>query len=360
MIAVLTVLLCGAADTELVSQDFVDEIRAFGGEPWFYQSGDIVYNNVAHADWDHNSSLSVQQADMCVFVLIQEIGHITWDVELKTALRQGKPFLLLCLESTYHRYLQLSRSEVDHTTLVQSDQELVDILHQLDATLNLTAVPFARPYFRDVLRTQMSNLFSESLHLVQQRNQRDNVLASLRPGQNLSEYEQFILLQIALDETEFVRVRKLALRSLLPNRIPEDDLRELVASPSQAIARLAIEHCDEFFPLDGDVSDFLDFCVATVNDSDDVGLARRLISKILSVSLTDGIRALRNLDMTEIGARRRLAIVLESYEDEIRQSGLQDEAADLMAKCLVKASEDGWIARGRAFLERLRAPGQDT
>lgn len=349
----LTVLLCGAGDTEVLAQDFADEVRAFGGEPWFYQSGDILYSNTAHADWRQNSSLSVQQADMCVFVLVREIGQITWDVELTTALRHGKPFLLLCLEDTYHRYLELSRQATDRSALSPDDRTLYDLLHRLAATLNLTAVPFARSYFRDVLRVQMSNLFADSLRLTQQRNQRDNVLASLRPSQTLNEYEQLVLGEIALDETEFVRVRKLAIHALLPVGVAEEELRELVGSATQGVARLAIEHLDELLQPDADVPDFLSYCVATVNDSDDVGLARRLIGKILDISLSNGIHALAKLDLTEIGVRRRLAGVLEAHEDAIRQAGLQLETADLLAHCLVKVSDDGWLVRGRAFLERL-------
>lgn len=346
----LAVLLCGAADTEAFAQGFADEVRAFGGEPWFYQSGDILYSNTAHADWRQNSSLSVQQADMCVFVLVHDVGQITWDVELNTALRHGKPFLLLCLEETYHRYLELTRSGVDSGSLGADDHALLGLLQRLDATLNLTAVPFARRYFRDALRVQMSNLFADSLHLVQQRNQRDNMLAGLRPGQTPSEYEQHVLIEIALDETEFVRVRKYAIGALIPVGVAGDELRELVGSPSQGVARLTIEHLDELVQPETDLCDFLAFCVATVNDSDDVGLARRLIAKILSISLPEGIHALKKVDLAEIGARRRLAGVLEAREDDIRCAGLQSEAADLLTRCLVKTSDDGWIARGRAFL----------
>lgn len=351
----LTVLLCGAADTEELAQDFAGEVRAFGGEPWFYQSGDILYSNTAHADWKQNSSLSVQQADLCIFVLVRDIGRITWDVELNTALRHGKPFLLLCLEETHHRYLELARSGADRGHQSAEDVALVDLLHRLDATLNLTAVPFARLYFRDVLRAQMSNLFADSLHLVQQRNQRDNVLASLRPNQTPTEYEQHVLVEIALDESEFDQVRKRAVRALLPCGVAEDDLRELVGSHCQAVARLTIEHLDELVQPGTDMPDFLAYCVATVNDSDDVGLARRLIVKMLTISLADGLQALEKIDLTEIGARRRLAGVLEAYEDDICNAGLQPQAVALLARCLVKSSEDGWIARGRAFLDRLRA-----
>ena len=189
--------------------------------------------------------------------------------------------------------------------------------------------------------------------LLQQRNQRDNVLADLRPDKTPSEYEQRVLTEIALDETEFVQVRKRAILALAAVGVAEGELRELVNSPSQAVARLVIGHLDELLQEGTDLSEFLSFCVMTVNDSDDVGLVRRLIVKILVISLPEGLRALGGIDLTEIGARRRLAMVLGERESDIRLAGLQQEAVDLLARCLAKASEDGWIARGRALLERL-------
>jgi hypothetical protein len=138
-----------------------------------------------------------------------------------------------------------------------------------------------------------------------------------------------------------------------------DDLCELVSSTSQAVARLAIECLDLLLQPSADLPDFLAFCVATVNDSDDVGLARRLITKILAISLPEGLQALGKIDLMEIGARRRLAGVLGAYEDNIQQSGLQAPAADLLARCLVKTTEDGWIIRGRELLTRLKAPDND-
>lgn len=353
----LAVLLCGAADTSDLAHEFADLVREFGGEPWFYQSGNIFYSNTAHADWNQNSSLSVQQADMCVFVLVREIGRTTWDVELRTALSHGKPFLLLCLDDTYHRYLELSRSGVDRAALPADDLELVDLLHYLGAKLNLTAVPFTRPYFPDVLRGQMSNLVADALHLMQQRNRRDSILHTLRPGQAPNEFEQSVLTEIALDETEFVRTRKHAVLALLGVGVAEDTARELVGSASQGIARLAIEHLDELIAPGTNTADLLDHCIAVANDSDDIGLSRRLIGKILDVSLQEGLSALQRLDLAEIGSRRRLAAVLEAREDDIHTAGLEILAASLLDRCLTKTADAGWIARCRALLDRLRHEG---
>ena len=351
----LTVMLCGAADTAMFSTDFADEVRQFGGEPWFYQSGNITYRNAAHADWKLNSALSIQEADLCVFVLVRDYGRLTWDLELRAALDHGTPFLLLCLDKTHHRYLELTRLGVDRSALPASDLELLDLLHHLDATLNLTAVPFAAEYFRDILRAQLSNLFAHALRLMQQRNQRANVLHTLRPDQVPNEFEQRVLTEIAVDETEPSLVRKRAIRGLFPTGVNDADLRELIASSSQGVARLTIESLAELLRPDTDLDALLSFCVATVNDSDDVGLARRLVGQILDLDITEALAALDKLDLTEIGSRRRLAVALEAHEDLIRLAGAQVKAAGLLSRCLVKSTDEGWIARGKALLERLAA-----
>lgn len=109
----LSVMLCGESDTSLISQSFKDEILAFGGDPWHYQSGRIKYSNSAHSDWAINYQASVRSADLCVFVLIQNIGEITWTSELNESLVSGKPFLVFCLRETFNKYLLLNRSVND-------------------------------------------------------------------------------------------------------------------------------------------------------------------------------------------------------------------------------------------------------
>lgn len=349
----INVLLCGASDTSLVAQAFKDEIMGFGGDPWHYQSGRITYSNSAQSNWTVNSQLSVRNADLCVFVLIKDVGEITWNTELNEALMTGKPFLLFCLKETFQKYLELNRSVKDLTAISDIDKNLILLLRDLDSNRKLTAVPFEIPYFRDELRRHMSILFADSLKLVEIKNQRNNVWRSLKAGVSPTEAEIKILKEIAIDETEDKVFRKRAINSLSLVGIDSDSILELLSSTEQGVKRLCVEHLGELMRQQPIPKDFLLSCVNIANESDDVGISRRLISAILQIDLITGLLSLVNLDLTEIGARRRLATVLEEHESEINQHGLYDVAITLANRCLNKTSDDGWIKRCKELLDRL-------
>jgi hypothetical protein len=97
----LEIMLCGASDTDRVRNEFVQVIEGFGASPLHYLSGDILHINSATATWDRNSTTTVRSADLCVFVIVERYGEITWTRELREALDIGKPFVVLCLADTY-------------------------------------------------------------------------------------------------------------------------------------------------------------------------------------------------------------------------------------------------------------------
>ncbi len=152
--AMIRVMLCGAADTRQVQDEFVRTVADFGGVPWHFVNGTMNYINSASSDWEENSRATVQEADVCVFVIVEEIGHITWGTEVTAALLAGKPFLVLCQQSTYERYLVLNaefRPPASLDSLEEGTRNLVTTLREIEQDRRLTAVPSvtgssARPY----------------------------------------------------------------------------------------------------------------------------------------------------------------------------------------------------------------------
>lgn len=69
------------------------------------------------------------------------------------------------------------------------------------------------------------------------------------------------------------------------------------------------------------------------NESDEVGVARRLIPTILNIDLCLGLKTLTKLDFSDLGARRRLVFALEKHKDETIHHGLQQAAINLIDCC---------------------------
>lgn len=64
--------------------------------------------------------------------------------------------------------------------------------------------------------------------------------------------------------------------------------------------------------------------------------------------------AFADLDLTEVGTRRRVAQEIENHEGQIRSGPVRPHALALLARCLTSA-EAGWLGRCRALVERLSA-----
>src|SRR5436309_1205281 len=128
----LQIMLCGAADTEDVRDQFVDVVAGLGAQPLHYLSGDVWYTNSPTASWNVNSTQTVLEADVCVFVVIRRYGEITWSTELEAALEAGKPFIVLCLDKTYQRYLTLLHHVTDLSAISDpAERHLVEVLRDM-------------------------------------------------------------------------------------------------------------------------------------------------------------------------------------------------------------------------------------
>ncbi|SHN46259.1 TIR domain-containing protein [Cryptosporangium aurantiacum] len=157
-------MLCGASDTENVQDDFAEVVEGFGGEAWHYLSGRIQYLNDANASWERNSITSVQEADVCVFVLIDRYGVVTWEKELHAALESGRPFLVFCFAKTYQDYRTLSSKVSDLAVLDENGQRLVRLLRDLESDeRQLTVVQFRYNDFAKKLRSHFGTLIERLL-----------------------------------------------------------------------------------------------------------------------------------------------------------------------------------------------------
>ncbi|MEH0934787.1 hypothetical protein [Micromonospora psammae] len=352
----LRIMLCGAHDTERYREDFVEVASGFDAEVWHYLSGDILHINHAQASWVTNSRDTVRNAHVCVFVIVESFGSITWQTELREALAVGKPILVLCLDKTYQAYKTLTRDVALSAVTDPDRRKLIEIIHEVGSERQLTIVPFSYGKFTEKLKSQLSRLFEQALGQMEVRNRRAAVARILSEASRLSRSELLLSAEIAVDEFENKISRKQAIRALAAHRAADEEtILTLLSSMEQGVQRLTVELLPQLYAERMADPEFFAHCIAVANRSADVGVARRLIPALLDIDLPTAVRAMATLQLVESGARRRLAETLETYEPHLVDPEVVQGVCALLDRCLTSESEADWKARCRAFHERLTA-----
>ncbi|QKV73962.1 hypothetical protein [Amycolatopsis sp. Hca4] len=350
----LDIMLCGASDIDQVRREFDEVVQAFGGQSWHYISGQISHDNSLTSSWVNNSRATVLNMDICVFVVVERVGDITWQTEFREALGAGKAIRIFCREDTYREYLTLRRLVSDPNAISPERRKLVDTISELEFDRYQTIVPYQPGFFRDVLRMQLAMLFSDALHATESRAQHSAVEALLSEPGRLSSAELSSVAEIATDEFASKTARKRAILALAARQAADDDLvRQLTQSPEQGVQRVSIENIARLYRTRPAEAEMFDHLVSVANESGDTGLARRLIPAMLGIDFPLAVGALASLELTDIGARRRLAQELENREQLIEHRRVRLDVVSLLRRCLDASQEADWKARCRAFADRL-------
>ena len=270
----LQLMLCGAHDVRDVEKGFLKVAKDFGASPLFYQHGTIRHVNSLTSNWPDNSRATVRRADICIFVILNSYGDITWSHELEEALELGKPFIVLALESAWVKYKSLLHTFPDSSVIPSTDdQRMVDLLRLLTFDYNIAVIPFSYDSFSERLQTGLSSLFEEAVRLVEIRSQRSTLLARLGKNEPLTALSTVKLIELAKDELETDKLaRKTALSRLAAERTRDRNLVDAVCrSHEQGVQRLAFSLLADLLPLPLD-SDLLGEVARVAGDSDDVGV----------------------------------------------------------------------------------------
>lgn len=344
----LQLMLCGAHDVGELSTAFSEVARDFGAEPWFYREGSILHVNSRTSRWTANSRASVAKADVCVFVMLERYGDITWNDELDEALALGKPFLVLALESAWNRYATLHHSLLDPSVLTSDDdRRMTELLGKLESDYQLTLVPFTYANFKEKLRRQLSNLFQIGVDLVQLRTQRTALVEVLGGTGELSRSQVDQAIALATDEFETEKSeRKAALRRLAADSVRDRDLvLDACRSQEQGVQRLAFELLAQLCPLPPDdelVRDLTQIAAA----SDDVGIARRLTTTIAQMAPFVLDTVLESMGSAEVGVRRRAYEAVEERWEDVLSSWGPLRMRQFLDRCEAReASQQSWTAR---------------
>src|SRR6478609_2542199 len=351
----MEIMLCGARDVDHVSSDFAEVVHDFAAEPWFYGKGRIYHINSATAKWDENSRATVSRADVCVFVVLERYGDITWNHELRTALDLGKPFVFLALQSSWTRYMNLFHSVNDHSQIAsEDDRNLVGLLRMISSDYQITVGQFDYGSFKETLRRALSDLFRQGAALIQTRNRRSNTMELIGGTARLDRHQVDDLIDLVMDEGEENKnQRKSALRRLAAAGVRNEELvRSGCRSYEQGIQRLTFDLLPELLP-DPEDEDLLRELATIAGTSDDVGLSRRLLLAVARVRPTLLDTLLEATGRTEEGLRRRaFEGVEENWDEVVNQWGPERTA------CFLNACE-GRAAAGPRWIERLRQKRAD-
>jgi len=352
----LQIMLCGAHDVVELSTEFSDVVQNFGAEPWFYQQGKIHHINSRTSRWTENSRATVSKVDVCVFVMLDRYGHITWTHELDEALDLGKPFVILALESAWMRYNTLHHSLTDPGALrSEEDQQMVELLRMISSDYQFTVTPFTYPTFKEKLRGELAGLFQAGVELVQARNQRAVLLEALTGSEPLSRRQVEQLIALAADEYEANKLaRKSALRRLAAAGIRDDEmLLEVCQSSEQGVQRLGFDLVPDLLSLPPN-EDVVRELAQIASGTDDVGIPRRLVMALgrLESTLIDVL--LEAIGSFEEGLRRRAFEVVEQDWDMVLSAWGAERMCMFLNACEAKnPSRSRWVDRLRDRRDNL-------
>lgn len=352
----LQIMLCGAHDTGELTDAFTQVAQDFGADPWFYQLGRVHHINSRTSRWSENSRATVRKADICVFVILDRYGDITWTHELQEALDLGKPFAVLALESAWVRYTHLLHNIADSDAIIsKDDRQMVELLRMISSDYQLTVTPFTYTTFKEKVRSELSGLMLAGLRLLETRNRRSTLMEALIGDTTLSREQINQLVLLAVDEYEANKLeRKTALRRLASEGFRDNEfVVDVSRSAEQGVQRLAFDLLPHLLVLPPN-EDVLRELAQVAGRSDDVGIARRYIGSIIEIDATMLDVVLEATGSVEEGVRRRAFEGVEENWDHVLSTWGSQRMLEFLRMCEAKTSRRvSWIERLRTMKDDL-------
>lgn len=354
-VRMLEIMLCGAHDVGDLAQMFSEVASDFGATPWWYNDGRIYHTNSRTSSWEENSRATVKRVDVCVFVILNRYGDITWNTELEQALESGKPFVVLALDSAWNRYATLLRTITDPASIrSEDDQKMIDVLRSM-GEYNFTPVTFSLGAFKEKLRFALSMQFEHGINLLQTHNQRKALLQSLTKKDKLSQRQIDQLISLASDDYhENKYERKTAIRRLAADEVRNGDfVLEVCKSFEQGVQRLAFDLLPSLVPLPIEDSALRELAQIAAG-IDDVGVARRLTLAVAKLQPSKLDILLEGMGSLEEGIRRRAYEGVDRHYAQVLGEWGSARMKRFLELCEAKSTVTiSWLERLRRQLKDL-------
>ena len=160
----LKFMFCGAYDTKEYSKAFNEVAQGFGAEVYDFKQYKIKYMNNSKASFEDNSRSTVHASSLCIFVINEKHGQITWDVEYEEAFKNNIPVIILCNKKTYVAFHAATPAK-------KKINKVFSLIEKLESR-QMTIISFDSAYFINILRNNVSQYLSRLLEISQKKNER--------------------------------------------------------------------------------------------------------------------------------------------------------------------------------------------
>ena len=344
----MDIMMCGTSKAADNYDKFKKTVAGFGATPHFFTMGNIRHAPRLNSDAGKVSEFAVAHSDICVFIISEGAGKITWDIELPKADIEGIPIIIMASKEVMAIYTKNDGKSVSDIT-DPAHQHIVENTRKVVDTYGFSPTVYTQRNFTKVLREQLSEALLFAVEEYRKRNLRMNALLKSKDSIRKNPH---LILKIAKDEMEDKKYRKLAIARLCEIGIAEDDFFALLQSDEQGVGRITAERAKELV-RDKKPIDFYEKCFTIACDTDDSGLIRRLLKSLFGLDPVLALKASSVVDCNEIGTKRRVSDQLLKYAEYYIEHGLQDVLLERCRICSMKGHEQGWLKDIRDLRDRL-------
>lgn len=365
----MKIMLCGAHDTSALLPIFKEVAIDFNFELLNYIDGTIYYHNYGYNRWEANSRLTVQRADILLFIINESYGKITWEIEYEEAIKEGKNFIVLCRQETCTctLYRNIKEAFSDIPKDIDSDKKnLIELLQKLENN-QFTIITFELNTLKERIKEQLLNLFRYGIQLTEAQNRHNAflpILKSYKYKSLLQEHKgvmyENIAKSILFDCFEPKELRKRALEYFAINKsLSEDEIVELCSDLEQGVARKTLVMLRELLAEQHDTERIFS-SVIDKSSEDDVGIIRRAIGTFFEIDIRNAVKSLPGLfPCQDVGTPRRIINHLKKNEELVYREISGDESfkidvLKLLRLCLdFKSESKEWKTVAKEMMTKI-------
>lgn len=310
----MRILLCGAADVVKVQSHFTALMDKMNFDSNTYIDGTLGGTNAN--DWGENSREAVENAHLIVFVLIQDVGDITWNTEYITAVNLGKPYILLCEEELadhYFKKLPEKGIKVHKNHKFFNAKPILDLLVAQKRTI--IRFDLNKGDFNKVLSRQINCELERAASQLQLYYRNRTVLERIRS----ENYKSYFAESITADKLEFFKKllfdpfehKELRKRILyfftIYKGLTDEKIIELFEDSEQGISRMAVDQAPRLLTDNNNKEFIVKSLIQIIKDSQETGTIRRAISTIFEIDIQIGLKYIFELlPAYDIGTPKRI------------------------------------------------------
>ncbi len=366
-----SVMFCGAADTKSYLNVYFNVCRSLNlQKPVNFINGSFHFNQFGGPNaYELNSERTIDASDILIFVIKEDYGTITWDVEFEYAVQQGKNFIILCHQQTYDRYKMSNPDQLIQDQLLSK----IAYLEVHNRYNQFSIVGYEEEKLEEVLIDQISQLFSTALKTHEAFNRRQSFINKHLYGTNFKNYtpeditdkNEKLLREILFDPFEIKEIRKRAMEFFTFRKsLTQEELNQLCRDPEQGVARKALSKLTELVDKEKiDIGEVYTEIIHTVLLDGEVGLVRRCIKSLADMGALFAVKYFPLFfPADDVGTPKRIVRVVQQHWEELQQhiaDGLvnKEELKYLLSLCLDKDGAKGeWKDVAKNLLDHLNGP----